>query len=468
MSDTQFDLIAIGAGPGGYVAAIRAAQLGMKTACIDKRGNWGGTCLNIGCIPSKALLHSSEKYEEAQDHLAEHGVKVGRVELDLDVLMARKDKVVGDLTKGIDFLFKKNKVTGIVGTAKIIAPGKVEVEADGKTETYTAKNILIASGSEVAPLPGVDIDEDKIVSSTKALALDKVPGHLVVVGGGYIGLEMGSVWRRLGSEVTVIEFLNKIVPNMDAEVGEAPHKTLAKQGMEFKLGTKVTGAKTNKTKVTLTVEPASGGNAEEIKCDMVLVSIGRIPFTSGLGLEDIGVVMDDRGVIQVGDNFKTSVDGIYAIGDVIPGAMLAHKAEEEGIACVEHLAGQATHINYDAIPAVVYTRPEAASVGRTEEELKHVGIEYRKGSFPFMANSRARANGDTGGFVKILADASTDEVLGVHIIGPDAGTMIAELALAMEFGASSEDIARTCHAHPTLNEAVKEAALGVEGVPIHI
>jgi dihydrolipoamide dehydrogenase len=468
MNDTEFDLIVIGAGPGGYVAAIRAAQLGMKTACIDKRGTWGGTCLNVGCIPSKALLHSSEKFEEAQENLAEHGVKVGKVELDLDALMARKDKVVGDLTKGIDFLFKKNKVTGIVGAAKIIAPGKVEVEADGKTETYAAKKIMIATGSAVAPLQGVEIDEDKIVSATGALMLDKVPGHLVVVGGGYIGLEMGSVWRRLGSKVTVVEFLDKIVPNMDAEVGEALYKTLARQGMEFRLGTKVTGAKATNTKVTLTVEPDFAGDAEEIKCDVVLISIGRIPFIDGLGLEDIGVDMDDRGVIQVGDNFKTSVDGIYAIGDVISGAMLAHKAEEEGIACVEHLAGQATHINYDAIPAVVYTRPEAASVGRTEEELKDAGIEYRKGSFPFMANSRARANGDTDGFVKILADASTDEVLGVHIIGPDAGTMIAELALAMEFGASSEDIARTCHAHPTLNEAVKEAALGVEGVPIHI
>ncbi|MEE2720279.1 MAG: dihydrolipoyl dehydrogenase [Pseudomonadota bacterium] len=468
MSDTEFDLIVIGSGPGGYVAAIRAAQLGMKTACIDKYGTWGGTCLNVGCIPSKALLHSSEKFEEAQEHLAEHGVKVGKVELDLDALMARKEKVVGDLTKGVDFLLKKNKVTGIVGTARICAPGKVEVEADGKTKTYAAKDILIATGSEVAPLPGVEIDEDKIVSSTGALALEKVPGHLVIVGGGYIGLEMGSVWRRLGSKVTVVEFLDKIVPNMDAEVGEALHKTLARQGMEFKLGTKVIGAKTTKTKVMLKVEPAFGGDTEEIKCDVVLVSIGRIPFTGGLGLEDIGVDMDDRGVIQVGDNFKTSVDGIYAIGDVIPGAMLAHKAEEEGIACVEHLAGQATHINYDAIPAVVYTRPEAASVGRTEEELKDAGIEYRKGSFPFMANSRARANGDTDGFVKILADASTDEILGVHIIGSNAGTMIAELALAMEFGASSEDIARTCHAHPTLNEAVKEAALSVEGAPIHI
>ena len=468
MSDSQFDLIVIGAGPGGYVAAIRAAQLGLKTACIEKRGTLGGTCLNVGCIPSKALLHSSEKFEEAQSHLAEHGVKVGKVELDLKTLMARKDKVVDDLTKGIDFLFKKNKVTNITGAAKISKPGEVVVTADGKDETYTTTNILIATGSEVAPLPGVEIDEDRIVSSTGALALSKVPGHLVVVGGGYIGLEMGSVWRRLGSKVTVVEFLDAIAPNMDAEVGKAMHKTLEKQGMEFKLGTKVTGAKTTKSKVTLTVEPAQGGDAEDIAYDVVLVSIGRKPFTEGLGLEDAGVAMDDRGVIQVDANFKTNVDGIYAIGDVIPGAMLAHKAEEEGIACVERLAGQATHINYDAIPSVVYTWPEAASVGKTEEQLKADGVAYNKGSFPFMANSRARANGDTEGFVKILADQATDEVLGVHIIGPDAGTMIAELALAMEFGASSEDIARTCHAHPTLNEAVKEAALDVEGSPIHM
>jgi dihydrolipoamide dehydrogenase len=468
MSDTHFDLIVIGAGPGGYVAAIRAAQLGMKTACIDKRGTWGGTCLNVGCIPSKALLHSSEKFEEAQHHLAEHGVKVSKVELDLKALLARKDKVVSDLTKGIDFLFKKNKVTGLVGTGRIVKAGEVEVDDGKKKTTYTADNILIATGSEVAPLPGVEIDEDRIVSSTGALSLDAVPKHLVVVGGGYIGLEMGSVWRRLGSKVTVVEFLDSIVPNMDQEVGKALHKTLEKQGMEFKLGTKVTAAKTAKSQVTLTVEPAKGGAAEEIKCDVVLVSIGRRPFTDGLGLDEVGVARDNRGFVQVDDRFKTSVDGIYAIGDAIPGPMLAHKAEEEGIACVERLAGQATHINYDAIPSVVYTWPEAASVGKTEEQLKEAGVAYSKGAFPFQANSRARANGDTEGFVKILAHAATDEVLGVHIIGPDAGTMIAELALAMEFGASSEDIARTCHAHPTLNEAVKEAALAVEGSPIHM
>ena len=468
MSDSHFDLIIIGAGPGGYVAAIRAAQLGLKTACIEKRGTLGGTCLNVGCIPSKALLHSSEKFEEAQSHLAEHGVKVGKVELDLKTLMARKDKVVDGLTKGIAGLFKKNKVTGITGSARIAKPGEVVVSADGKDTSYTADNIIIATGSEVTPLPGVEIDEDRIVSSTGALSLTKVPKHLVVVGGGYIGLEMGSVWRRLGSRVTVVEFLDAIVPNMDGELGKAMHKTLAKQGMEFKLGTKVTGAKATKTKVALTVEPAAGGDAETIDCDIVLVSIGRVPFTANLGLAEVGVEMDKRGVIQVDGDFKTNIDGIYAIGDVIPGPMLAHKAEEEGIACVERLAGQATHINYDAIPSVVYTWPEAASVGKTEEQLKDAGVDYNKGNFPFMANSRARANGDAEGFVKILADAATDEVLGVHIIGPDAGTMIAELALAMEFGASSEDIARTCHAHPTLNEAVKEAALAVEGAPIHM
>lgn len=468
MSDSHFDLIVIGAGPGGYVAAIRAAQLGLRTACIDKRDTLGGTCLNVGCIPSKALLHSSEKFEEAQGHLTEHGVKVGKVELDLDTLMARKEKVVEDLTKGIDFLFKKNKVTGITGSARIAKQGEVVVSADGKDATYTAENILIATGSGVIPLPGVEIDEERIVSSAGGLALTNVPKHLVVVGGGYIGLELGSVWRRLGSKVTVVEFLDAIVPNMDGEVGKAMHKTLEKQGMVFKLGTKVTAAKPTKTKVALTVEPAAGGDAETINCDVVLVSIGRTPYTANLGLEDVGVEMDSHGAIQVDGNFKTNVDGIYAIGDVIPGPMLAHKAEEEGVACVERLAGQATHINYEAVPSVVYTRPEAASVGKTEDQLENAGIAYNKGSFPFMGNSRARANGYTEGFVKILADAETDEVLGVHIIGPDAGTMIAELALAMEFGASSEDIARTCHAHPTLNEAVKEAALAVEGAPIHV
>ena len=468
MSDFDFDLIVIGAGPGGYVAAIRGAQLGLKTACIEKRATAGGTCLNVGCIPSKALLHSSEKYEEVSKHLANHGVTVGKVELDLKALMARKDKVVEDLTKGIGFLFKKNKVTNIRGSARILKPGEVEVVGENGSETFTTRNIIIATGSDVASLPGVEIDEERIVSSTGALSLTKVPKHLVVVGGGYIGLEMGSVWRRLGSKVTVVEFLDTIVPNMDNELGTTLQKTLREQGIEFKLSTRVTRAQVSKTQVTLSVEPADGGDVDDIKCDVVLVSIGRIPFTEGLGLQEVGIEMDKRGVIQVDDHFKTNVDGIYAIGDVIPGAMLAHKAEEEGIACVEQLVGKVSHINYDAIPAVVYTWPEVASVGKTEEQLQDAGLTYKIGSFPFIANSRARANGSTDGFVKILADADTDEVLGVHIMGPDAGTMIAELALAIEFGASSEDIARTCHAHPTLNEAIKEAALGVEGSPIHI
>ena len=466
MADTEFDLVVIGAGPGGYVAAIHAAQLGMSVACIDKRDTLGGTCLNVGCIPSKALLHSSELFVEARDHFAEHGITTGEVSLDLAALMKRKEKVVDGLTKGIAFLFKKNKVTGITGTARITAPGEVSVEGG---DTLKAKNILIATGSDSMPLPGVEIDEERIVSSTGALALAEVPEHLVVVGGGFIGLEMGSVWRRLGSEVTVVEFLDRITPTMDGEVAAELQKTLQKQGMAFRLGTKVTGAKTGKSGVALTVEPAAGGAAETLDADVVLVSIGRRPFTEGLGLEEIGVETDNRGFIQVNERFQTGVPGIYAIGDVIPGPMLAHKAEDEGVVAVEIMAGQPGHIDYDCIPGVVYTAPEAASVGRTEEQLKADGIEYRAGKFPFMANSRARSNGgDAGGFVKILTDAATDRVLGAHIIGPDAGTLIAELALAMEFDASAEDIARTCHAHPTLNEAVKEAALAAWSKPIHI
>jgi dihydrolipoamide dehydrogenase len=471
MSDENFDLIVIGGGPGGYVAAIRAAQLGMKVACVDKRASWGGTCLNVGCIPSKALLHSSEKFVETRDHLAEHGVKTGKVSLDLAAMMARKDKVVSDLTQGIAFLFKKNGVTPVHGAARITGPGAVEVSGvDGNEESRTlqAKNILIATGSEVTPLPGIDIDEKRIVSSTGALELDTVPKRLVVVGGGVIGLELGSVWRRLGAEVTVVEFLDMIVPGMDVEVGKQLHRSLEKQGFEFRLGTKVAGAETTKSGVILSLEPAKGGDAEALECDVVLVSIGRRPFTDGLGLEEIGVSRDERGVITVDGRFQTNVPGIFAIGDVIPGPMLAHKAEDEGVVAVEMMAGQSGHINYDAIPAVVYTSPEASSVGRTEEQLKADGVAYKVGKFPFMANSRARANGDTDGFVKILADATSDAVLGVHIIGPDAGTLIAELALAMEFGASAEDIARTCHAHPTLNEAVKEAALATDGRALHI
>jgi len=460
----NFDLVVIGAGPGGYVAAIRAAQLGMNVACIEKRASLGGTCLNIGCIPSKALLQSSEKFEETRHSAAEHGINVAGVSLDLPRMMARKDKVVTDLTKGIDFLFRKNKVTRIEGSARIARPGEVVVG----DRTLAAKFILIATGSDSTPLPGVEIDEQRIVSSTGALALPEVPKRLVVIGGGYIGLEMGSVWRRLGSEVTVVEFLDRIVPAMDREIGATLMRTLGKQGMKFKLGTKVTAAHKGNSDIALTVQPAAGGAAEVLSADVVLVSIGRKPHVDGLGAEALGIKRDPRGYIQIDQRFETSVPGIYAIGDVVPGAMLAHKAEEEGIAAVEIMAGQAGHVNYDAIPAVVYTWPEAASVGKTEEELKAANIGYKTGKFPFTANSRARANAYTEGLVKILADAKTDRVLGAHIVGPDAGTMIAELALAMEFGASAEDIARTSHAHPTLNEAVKEAALAVAGHAIHM
>ncbi|HWG79601.1 MAG TPA: dihydrolipoyl dehydrogenase [Stellaceae bacterium] len=469
MADT-YDVIVIGGGPGGYVAAIRAAQLGLRTACIDKRGTPGGTCLNIGCIPSKAMLQSSEKFAEAQHALAAHGVKVSGVALDLPTLMARKDKVVGENTRGVEFLFKKNKVEYIKGAARFTAPLKLAVTPinGGQAQELTAKSIIIATGSDIVPLPGVDIDEKTIVSSTGALTLPAVPKRLVVVGGGYIGLEMGSVWRRLGSEVTVVEFLDRITPGMDGELSRNLQRVLTKQGFAFRLGTKVVAAKRGADGVTLTLEPAQGGPREELKADVVLVAIGRRPYTEGLGLDAAGVAIDNNGRIKVDGDFATNVKGIYAIGDVIQGAMLAHKASEEGVVLAEMLAGQRGHVNYEAIPAVIYTWPEVASVGRTEEELKSAGAAYKAGKFPFSANARARANNDTEGFVKILADAKTDRVLGVHIIGPDAGTMIAEAALAMEYGASAEDIARTTHAHPTLNEAVKEAALAVEGHPIHI
>lgn len=470
MSDSQYDLVVIGGGPGGYVAAIRAAQLGLKVACVEKRGALGGTCLNVGCIPSKALLNSSEKFEEANHSFAAHGIDVGSVKLNLKAMMARKEKVVDDLTKGIEFLFKKNKVDYIKGAGAIAGPGKVAVTpADGgKASALETKNILIATGSEVMPLPGVEIDENRIVSSTGALALSKVPKHLVVVGGGVIGLELGSVWRRLGAEVTVVEFLDRILPEMDGEISKNFARTMKKQGMKLKLGSKVTGAKASKSGVKLTVEPAAGGKAETIDCDTVLVAIGRRPYTEGLGLDKAGVELGPRGFIKIDEYFKTTADGIYAIGDCVPGPMLAHKAEDEGAACAEIIAGQSPHINYDAIPGIVYTWPEVASVGRTEEQLKEAGTEYKSGKFPFTANSRARANMDTDGFVKILADAKTDRVLGAHIIGPDAGNMIHEIVLTMEFGGSAEDIARTCHGHPTLNEAVKEAAMAVAGRPIHI
>lgn len=462
----QFDLIVIGGGPGGYVCAIRAAQLGLKVACVEKRGTLGGTCLNVGCIPSKALLQSSENYHEAAHGFAEHGVVIDKVGFDLAKMQKRKGEVVGANVKGVEFLFKKNKVTWLKGTGKIVAPGKVDVDGT----VHDAKNIVIATGSESVPLSGVDVDEKIVVTSTGALELDKVPGHLVVIGGGVIGLELGSVWRRLGADVTVVEYLDRLVPGMDAEVGKSFERVLGKQGIKFRLSTKVVGCVKTAKGATLTVEPAAGGTKEEIKADVVLLAIGRRPFVDGLGLKDVGVALDERGRVKTDAHYATSVPGIYAIGDVIVGPMLAHKAEEEGVAVAEILAGQAGHVNYDAIPGVVYTWPEVAAVGKTEEELKKAGIAYKIGKFPFTANGRARAMGtsSTEGFVKILADAATDKVLGAHIIGPDAGTLIAELVMAIEFGASAEDVARTCHAHPSLSEAVKEAALAADGRALHI
>ncbi|MBI1775654.1 MAG: dihydrolipoyl dehydrogenase [Proteobacteria bacterium] len=468
-SAESYDVVVIGSGPGGYVCAIRAAQLGMKVACVEKRERLGGTCLNIGCIPSKALLQSSEKYDEARHSLSEHGVEPGEVRLDLTRMLARKDKVVDQNTKGVEFLFKKNKVAWIAGAARIKAAGTVEVAlAAGGSQTLAAKHIIIATGSDVMPLPGIAIDEKQIVSSTGALTLAKVPKSMVVIGGGYIGLEMGSVWRRLGSEVTVVEFLDRIVPGMDGEIGKQFQRILGRQGMTFKLSTKVTQAKANKKGVSLTLEPAAGGNAESMEAEVVLVAVGRRPYIEGLGLKEAGVALDEKGRIKTDPHFTTSVPGIYAIGDVIAGAMLAHKAEDEGVALAELLAGQAGHVNYEAIPGIVYTWPEVAAVGKTEEELKNAGTAYKVGKFPFTANARARANANTDGFVKILADAKTDRVLGVHILGPDAGTLIHECVIAIEFGGSAEDIARTCHGHPTLNEAVKEAALAVDGRTIHL
>ncbi len=467
MSDA-YDLVVIGGGPGGYVAAIRAAQLGMKTACIEMRGSLGGTCLNVGCIPSKHLLHASHAYEEAGHAFANLGVKVSGLELDLKQMLKSKDEVVDGLTSGIDFLFKKNKVDYVIGRGSIKGAGTVIATTDdGKEITFKTKNILIATGSETTPLPGIEIDEKKIVSSTGALDLPKVPTKMVIIGGGVIGLELGVVWRRLGAKVEVVEFLDCILPTMDLELGKHMQRSLKKAGFTFRLLTKVTAAKTTRSGVTLTVEPAKGGDAEDIKADVALVAIGRRPYTEGLGLEEAGVEMD-RGKVKIDSNYRTNVAGIWAIGDVVDGPMLAHKAEDEGSVAVEIMAGQAGHIDYDCIPSVVYTWPEVASVGRTEEQLKEQGIAYKVGKFPFQANSRARASGGGDGFVKILADAETDQVLGAHIIGPDAGTLIAEIALGMEFGASSEDIARTCHAHPTLNEAVKEAALAVDGRALHM
>jgi dihydrolipoamide dehydrogenase len=461
---TTYDLIVIGAGPGGYVCAIRAAQLGMKVACVEKREKLGGTCLNVGCIPSKALLHASERYEGARHHLKDLGIEVSGVKLDLPGMMKHKDKVVAANTQGIEFLFKKNKIDWLKGEGKILGRGKVAVNGT----TYDTKNVVIATGSDVISLPGIAIDEKTIVSSTGAIALDKVPETMVVIGAGVIGLELGSVWSRLGAKVTVIEYLDRILPGMDNEIARESQKILAKQGLTFKLASKVTSAKPSGKGVDLTVEPAAGGAGETLKADIVLVAVGRKPFVEGLGVIEAGVALDERGHVMTDGHFKTNIDGIYAIGDVIAGPMLAHKAEDEGVVLAEMLAGQSGHIDYNLIPGVVYTFPEIAVVGKTEEQLKAEGVAYKAGKFPFMANGRARAMNATDGFVKILADAKTDKVLGCHIVGPEAGTLIAEIVIAMEFGASAEDVARTCHAHPTLEEVTKEAALAVHGRPIHI
>jgi dihydrolipoamide dehydrogenase len=470
MSDA-YDLVVIGGGPAGYVAAIRAAQLGMKTACVEGRGTLGGTCLNVGCIPSKALLQSSHHLEMAEKEFEHHGIDVAGVKLNLKTMMARKDKVVQGLTGGIEMLMKKNKIDYIKGWGKIDAPGKVSVKpmsGKGKAQVLETANILIATGSEVTPLPGIEIDEKQIVSSTGALALPKVPKKMAVIGAGVIGLELGSVWRRLGADVTVVEFLDVALPGMDGEVSKQVQRILTKQGMTFKMKTKVTGAKAAKTGVTLTMEPRDGGDKEEMKVDVVLVAIGRRPFTEGLGLKEAGVEVGERGFIPVDADYQTNVDGIYAIGDVIGGAMLAHKAEDEGVVCVEIMAGQTGHIDYGAIPGIVYTHPEVAAVGKTEEQLKEAGVAYNVGKFPFTANSRARCNDDADGFVKVLADKETDLILGCHIVGPQAGDLIQEVVNVMEFGGSAEDIARICHGHPGLPEAVKEAALGVAKRAIHI
>ena len=457
-----YDLIVIGTGPGGYECAIRAAQLGMNTAVVEKWATFGGTCLNVGCIPSKAMLHVSELYEEAGHSFAQMGINVAKPSVDLAALLKYKAQNVEANVKGVAFLFKKNKIETFHGVGRIVAPGKVEVKAkDGTVQTLETKAIVIASGSDVARLNGIDIDEKRIVSSTGALELAAVPAKLLVVGAGIIGIELGSVWRRLGAEVTVVEFLDHILPGIDSEVARQFHRIQERQGIAFKLSSKVTAVDASGRTLKVKIEPVAGGATDTIAADVVLVAIGRVPYTEGLGLEALGIKRDNRGRVIVDPHYRTNLDGIYAIGDAIAGPMLAHKAEEEGVAVAEILAGQAGHVNYDVIPNVVYTFPEIASVGKTEEELKAAGVAYNIGKFPFAANARARTNLATDGFVKILADAKTDRVLGVHILGPDAETMIAEAAIAMEFGASSEDIARTCHAHPTLSEAMKEAAMAV-------
>ena len=464
----SYDLVVIGSGPGGYVCAIRAAQLGLKTAIVEKKPTFGGTCLNIGCIPSKALLHASEMFDEAGHGFEALGIKIGAPKLDLPVMMKHKQDTVDANVQGVAFLLKKNKVDSFIGTGSIAAPGKVLVtKADGSTETIETKNIVIATGSDSAPLPSVAIDEKTVVTSTGALELNKVPAKLLVIGAGVIGLELGSVWSRLGAEVTVVEYLDRILPGMDNEVAKQFQRILSKQGFTFHLSSKVTKVETGKSGSKVTVEPSAGGEAKTLEADIVLVAIGRRPYTEGLGLEALGVSLE-RGRIVIDDHFKSSVSGIYAIGDVVRGPMLAHKAEDEGVAVAEIIAGHAGHVNYGVIPGVVYTQPEIATIGQTEEELKAGNIAYTVGKFPFTANGRARAMRSTDGFVKILADAATDRVLGCHIIGKGAGDLIHEVAVLMEFGGSSEDLARTCHAHPTMSEAVKEAALGVEKRSIHI
>ena len=459
----KHDLLVIGAGPGGYVAAIRAAQLGLDVGCVEKEASLGGTCLRVGCIPSKALLEASERFHEAKHGLGQFGVKIAGVELDLERMLKKKDEVVRANTQGVAFLFKKNKITRYAGHARLLGGGKLRVEGGENETEIEAEHILIATGSNVAKLRGVDFDGDRIGGSTEALSYPEVPEHLVVIGAGYIGLEMGSVWSRVGSKVTVLEYLDRILPGMDSEIAKEAHKILAKQGLEFRLGSKVTGAKVKGDKCTVEVE-----GADPIECDRVLVAVGRVPNTEGLGLDAAGIEVDSRGRIPVDERFRTKAKGVYAIGDVIEGPMLAHKASEEGVACVEWIVSGWGHVNYDAIPGVVYTHPEVASVGKTEEELKEAGVEYKKGTFPFSANGRARALGAIDGRVKVLAHAETDRLLGIHIIGPRAGDLIAEAVLAIETGASAEDIGRTSHAHPTLAEAFKEAALAVAGQAIHI
>jgi len=463
----DFDLIIIGAGPGGYVAAIRAAQLGMKVACVEKEQTLGGTCLNIGCIPSKALLNSSEKFTEISKHAEEHGISTGKVDLDLSKLMQRKNKIVKQLTSGIGFLFKKNKITHLQGSASFVDKKTIKVASIDGEKNYTATNFIIATGSSSIAIDAIPVDEKQIVTSTGALALESVPKSLLVIGGGYIGLEMGSVWSRLGSKVTVVEALDRIVPTMDEEIAKEFMKSLKKQGLEFKLSHKVISTKAGKSGVEVSMESSDKKQISE-KYDVVLMSVGRKPNTEGLNLEGVGIKLNEKKAVEINNQFKTNIENIFAIGDVVPGPMLAHKAEEEGVACVEFISGQKPHINYDIIPAIVYTNPEVASVGKTESQLKEAKIDYKVGKFPFMANGRALTTSSTEGFVKILADTKTDTILGAHIIGHDAGQLIAEIVTTMEFGGSSEDIARICHAHPTTSEAVKEAAMNIEGRAIHI